>query len=264
MPEITHQWPRVYTFFSAIAIWSSVPLTLRLCTTLKRRRTVYFWAILATSWGLCIRAIGYLLGLLVPSSPWALNNALALGGCVPMVTGFSVVLYSRLNLILESQITRRAFLVLIIVTAFVFHPLILTLSFTTHNMLKLAPLAQINSRIEKVQLVIFSVEEIILSYFYVRAAYHYLRSRFVQRGKTRKAMSLLLVVQVIIICIDIALVVMEFAGLVQLKLFLHSFAYSVKLELEFVVLNQLVELSQLGVAGISNGFREVHAVNNKS
>jgi hypothetical protein len=77
-------------------------------------------------------------------------------------------------------------------------------------------------------------------------------------------MSLLLAVQVIIICIDIALVVMEFASLTELKLFLHSFAYAVKLELEFVVLNQLVQLSQLGVAGISNGLQEVHIVNSKS
>jgi hypothetical protein len=181
-----------------------------------------------------------------------------------MITGFSFVLYSRLNLILESQIIRRALLALIIVTAVIFHPTIFTLSFIAHNMHKLAPLAQINSRIEKVQLVIFSAEEIILSYFYVRAAYHYLRSRSVQRGQTRRAMSLLLAVQVIIICIDITLVIMEFAGLVELKLFLHSFAYSVKLELEFVVLNQLVQLSQLGVAGISNELREVHNLNSKS
>jgi hypothetical protein len=181
-----------------------------------------------------------------------------------MVTGFSLVLYSRLNLILESQIIRRTLLALIIVTAMVFHPIILTLSFTTHNVHKLAPLAQINLRIETVQVVIFSAEEIILSFFYVRAAYHYLRSRFVHRGQTRRAMSLLLAVQVIIISIDVALVVMEFAGLTELKLFLHSFVYSVKLELEFVVLNQLVQLSQLGVEGISNGLREAHAVDSKS
>jgi hypothetical protein len=170
---------RLYISFSAIAIWSSVPLTLRLVVTLKRQRTIYFWAILATSWGLCIRAVGYLLKLLVPSSPWALNNALALGGCVPMVTGFSFVLYSRLNLILGSRTIRRALLALIIVTAMVFHPTILTLSFATHNVHKLAALAQINSRIEQVQVVVFSAEEILLSYFYVRAAYSYLRSRFV-------------------------------------------------------------------------------------
>jgi hypothetical protein len=181
-----------------------------------------------------------------------------------MTTGFSFVLYSRLNLILESQNIRRALLALIIVTALTFHPTILTFAFISHSQGKLAPLAQINSRIEKVQVVVFSVEEILLTYFYVRAAYHYLRSRFVERKETRRVMSLLLAVQIIIICVDILLVVMEFTSLAKLKLYLHSFVYSVKLELEFVVLNQLVQISQLGVAGISNGFREIHFVDGKS
>jgi hypothetical protein len=177
-----------------------------------------------------------------------------------MATGFSLVLYSRLNLIQESRTIRRALLAIIIITAIVFHPTIFSLSFVAHNMPKLAPLALINSRIEMVQVVVFSIEEIMLSYLYVRAANHYLRTRFAQRDQIRSAMSFLLAVQIIIICIDIALVVMEFVGLTMLKLFLHSFAYSVKLELEFVVLNQLVQFSQLGVAGISNGLREVDDV----
>jgi hypothetical protein len=46
--------------------------------------------------------------------------------------------------------------------------------------------------------------------FYIRAAYKYLSKRFVLRGKTRKAMFLLLGVQVVIVAINIALIVIDF------------------------------------------------------
>lgn len=63
-------------------------------------------------------------------------------------------------------------------------------------------------------------------------------------------MFLRLGVQIVIVAVDIALIVIDFANFLELKLFIHSFVYSVKLELEFVVLNQLVELSQLGGPGL--------------
>jgi hypothetical protein len=63
-------------------------------------------------------------------------------------------------------------------------------------------------------------------------------------------MFLLLLIQVVIITLDITIIVMDLAGYLKLKVLVHSFVYSVKLELEFVVLNQLVELSKMGVHGI--------------
>lgn len=63
-------------------------------------------------------------------------------------------------------------------------------------------------------------------------------------------MILLLLVQVVIIAVDITLIVIDLAGYVSLKVSIHSFVYCIKLEMEFVVLNQLVELSKMGVPGI--------------
>lgn len=103
---------------------------------------------------------------------------------------------------------------------------------------------------EKVQIIMFSLQETVISFFYVRSSYQYLKSRFSQRGETRRAMCLLLLVQAVIIAVDIALIVIDITGYSQLKLFIHSFVYSVKLELEFVVLNQLVELSRTKIPGI--------------
>jgi hypothetical protein len=97
----------------------------------------------------------------------------------------------------------------------------------------------------------FSTQEIIISSFYVRAAYKYLQSQFnAQKDKARNAMCLLLLIQLIIIALDITIIVLDLSGYLKLKVIIHSFVYSVKLELEFVVLNQLIEMSRMGVPGI--------------
>jgi hypothetical protein len=96
----------------------------------------------------------------------------------------------------------------------------------------------------------FSAQEIIISSFYVYAAYRYLQGRFTQKSKTRQAMFLLLFIQVVIIALDITIIVIDLGGYLKLKIVIHSFIYSVKLELEFVVLNQLVEISKMGLHGV--------------
>lgn len=97
----------------------------------------------------------------------------------------------------------------------------------------------------------FSVQEIIITSLYVRAAYHYLQSKFnAQRSKTRSAICLLLFAQVVIISLDVTIVGLNMAGFAKLKAIVHSFVYCIKLELEFVVLNQLIDISKMGITGI--------------
>ena len=61
-----------------------------------------------------------------------------------------------------------------------------------------------------------------------------------------------LLVQLVAVTFDVTIVFMDFAGYLQLKFGVFSFAYAVKLELEFVALNQLVELSKMGLPGIAS------------
>lgn len=184
-----------------------------------------------------------------------LGNVLAQGGWVAMVLGFSVMLYSRLNLIVDSQAIRKRILIMIILVGCIFYPFMVTLSITISVMRRnknpnANNWARVMAPMERIQLVAILSQENIIAFFYMRAAYQYLRNRTEERSKTRKAMALLLTVQIIILILDIALLVLDFAGMLVLKLFIHSFVYSVKLELEFVVLNQLVDISQLGVPGL--------------
>lgn len=114
--------------------------------------------------------------------------------------------------------------------------------------------------LERITILVLFAQETLISFMYVWAAYRYLKNRSssAARGKVTKAMTLLLGVQIVVLLIDVALISVDFLGLNTLKLFINSFVYAIKLELEFLVLNQLVEISRLGVTGIrsaSNAIR---------
>lgn len=236
-------------------------MTIRLFTTLKRRSGLYFWSVLITSWGLCIRQIGIMTSYLARQCPWVLRLALAQVGWVMMVTGFSLVLYSRLSIIVQSRRTRQFALAMIIFNGVVWHTAMTTISTGkayekyAGDISRLPAWQHVDYYFERTQIVVFSAQETIISILYLHAAYKYLKNGFAQKEKSRQIMTTLLLVQVTIIAIDIGIIVIDFLGYLQLKLFINSFVYAAKLELEFVALNQLVELSKVGISdGVANKF----------
>jgi hypothetical protein len=78
----------------SIAIWSMIPLSIRLLTTMKRRSGLYVYAILITSCGIATRQFGIFTLWLIPGCPWVLRRLLVEVGTIAMVSGFSVVLVS--------------------------------------------------------------------------------------------------------------------------------------------------------------------------
>jgi hypothetical protein len=186
-------------------------------------------------------------------------------GWICMVSGFALVLWSRLGLILPSEKTKRHLLWMIIFNGFVFHISLTVLTYgvwalkqhpaTAKNTAAKKEWVKVQGVFERIQIMAFCGQEILISSLYIRAAYKYLRTWGAMapestRKKIRDAMILLLAVQTVVVLIDIALITIDFLGLIKLKGFIHSFIYCVKLELEFVVLNQLVEISRLGVPGL--------------
>jgi hypothetical protein len=79
---------------TAVAIWCTISLTIRILTTMKRWSGVYFYAILATSLGISMRQIGVVTLFLSPNCPWVLRRMLIEVGSVTMISGFSTVLVS--------------------------------------------------------------------------------------------------------------------------------------------------------------------------
>lgn len=59
-----------------------------------------------------------------------------------------------------------------------------------------------------------------------------------------------IIVQIVVTVIDIIVATVDCAGYFGAKALIYSFTYAIKLELEFVALNQLVAISRLGVPGV--------------
>lgn len=165
--------------------------------------------------------------------------------------------YSRLNLIALNHRIRRAVLFMMIFNGVVWHVAVITMNagiryLKENGQTERVPAwERVHVPFERTKIIMFTTQEIVISLFYVRAAYQYLQGKFnTSKGKARRAMSLLLLIQVIIIGLDIAICTLNLVGEKQLKVIVHSFVYAIKLELEFVVLNQLIEISKMGLPGL--------------
>lgn len=171
-----------------------------------------------------------------------------------MVTGFSLVLYSRLSIIVQSRRTRMFVLAMIICNGVIWHTAMTIIATGkayekyAGDKRKLPPWQNVDYYFERTQICVFSAQETVISMLYLHAAYMYLKSGFAQKDKSRQIMTTLSLVQITIIAIDIGIIVIDFLDYLQLKLFINSFVYAAKLELEFVALNQLVELSRVGTS----------------
>lgn len=156
-------------------------------------------------------------------------------------TGFAVVLYSRLHLVVNSRKTLRLVLAMIVFDAVLFHtPMIVFLmGLSLHK--DWDPYV---TPFEYTQVVGFSIQETVISCIYIRKTAKFLKAGYSTRA--RKVMTMLIAVQVLVVLIDIALLVIDCIGMFTLKAVLHPFAYGIKLKIEFAVLNLLLNLVKHG------------------
>lgn len=235
------QWnPTVYCLvasFFAVSIWLALELSVQVYCTFKRHTGLYFWSILVVACGIALHAIGLLLKLLVPTVNVILATAMAKTGWIMDTTGFAVVLYSRLHLVVQSRKTLRLILTMIIIDAVIFHtPMIVFLmGLSLHK-----DWDSYVTPFEYTQVVGFSIQETIISYIYIQKTARFLKSGY--SNHLRKVMTMLITVQVLVVLMDITLLVIDCIGMFTLKAVLHPFAYAIKLKIEFVVLNLLLNL----------------------
>jgi hypothetical protein len=93
---------------------------------------------------------------------------------------------------------------------------------------------------EKISVAILTAQELIISIVYLLASVRILRiGESVQRKGNRRRIWLLLLANVAIIAIDISTITLEFMALWGVWCSFKGFGYSVKLKIEFAILNQL-------------------------
>lgn len=230
--------------FFAVAIYNVVEIIVLIFVTFKRRTGLYFWSLLIASWGIVLHAIGFLLKFFRLCRNDYVNIVIITAGGVPMVIGQSVVLYSRLHLVVQDRRRIRWVLVMIIMGFFLFTvpPTILNFGSNSPNP---APYLEPFAIYEKIMLFGFCTQECIISGLYIWETWKMLQLIKATCGKdVRRIWKHLIYVNVFVILMDFALIGIEFGGQYDIETTYKSAMYSVKLKLEFAVLNQLRSLVQ--------------------
>lgn len=226
-----------------LAIYMSLLVDLKALRIFKRRNTLYFWSLLITSWGIMSHSLGIILKWFVGSCPWEVNTAFASFGWWGMVTGQSLVLYSRLHLVVRNDRVLRAVLIMIIANFCIFQ-VPTTIQTFGSNQANPGMWLTVYNVYERIQLVVFTLQEFVISIIYIQAAVKMLTPS--DPLETRHTKKFLIYLNILCIGLDIAFICEVFSGEWVYKTGTQSLAYAIKLTIEFVVLNKLMEVYQLG------------------
>ncbi|KAJ4303032.1 hypothetical protein N0V90_001923 [Kalmusia sp. IMI 367209] len=224
------------TAFTAIAWYNALELFTLLLLVFKKYSGLYFWSLLLTTISVVPYATGAWLQQNNVSSNSRRNEAILLSSWIIMVPGQSLVLYSRLHLISQNFLLLRFILYMIITnTVLLCIPtVVLDLGqYTDHP----AMYTKGYEIMEKIQMTMFTTQEILISCIYLTEVYRVLK--FALDGQTRKAMWRLIAMNVLHLILDLALLMLEYFDMHSVEKTLKSLVYSVKLKIEFAVLSQL-------------------------
>jgi hypothetical protein len=179
--------------------------------TFRRHSGVYFWSIIITTIGLILQTTGYILKEFKNDSPPVLITIICKLGWVSNVTGFSIVLWSRLHLVVRSPRVLRAVLIMIIVDAILLHTPVVVFEFglmSKHHHIYIYPMEVM----ERIQQTIFSLQETIISSLYIYHTFRFLNAGYASH--TRKVIGLLVCVQALVIALDAGLTTFDFHNMV--------------------------------------------------
>ncbi|EAU35401.1 conserved hypothetical protein [Aspergillus terreus NIH2624] len=236
------------TSFFSIALYNVVELTLILFVRFRRRGGLYFWSFFIATWGIALYSIGFILkDFNLANSISYVYASLMFLGWSSMVTGQSMVLHSRLHLIVQNHLTLRLILCMIIVNAVILHIPAGVLCYLANSPVFprfVVPFAVY----ERVHVSVFFVQESVISALYLYETCKLLRSELVigdmHRGACRRLLLHLIYMSAIVMLLDIGILLLEYTGRYTSQTATKGFVYSVKLKLEFSVLNRLVEFVQ--------------------
>ncbi|CAG8032237.1 unnamed protein product [Penicillium salamii] len=225
-----------------IAWYNALELIVLCFTTFKRYGGCYFWCLLIASFSIIPFGLGYLL-IIYNIYTNLFPVAMELVAWVGMVTGQSLVLWSRLHLVCHNPSVLRATLAMIIIDAIIFHIPGSVLELGSHATKSTIFDTGFNI-FERIQLVGFSIQEIILSVIYAWEGVRLLNLR--PRGHYRGTLVQLLIVNIAMILMDAAVIGVQYSGLFDIHVTLKALVYSIKLKLEYAILGKLVDITEIG------------------
>ncbi|RYN71223.1 hypothetical protein AA0117_g9846 [Alternaria alternata] len=222
--------------FLGVALYLCIELNVRLLTR-TTSRSLYFWSCLLCSWGLIVHGIAI---LLLNFHIWEAYSSIVVVelAWLTYVVAQSLVLYSRLNLVLRNTQIGRYVLYMIVVDSVIFG-----LTTVLLGMIAARPrLHHANVTWDKVQVSAFFVQETLINILYIYETAKYLKNMELLgncRQTTRTNLRNLIAVNVLIIILDCSVMGLCFSGYFDLQGFYKVAVYAVKLRTEFMILNQL-------------------------
>lgn len=226
----------------AVSFYNVIELNVLIFTTFKRIKTLYPWSLLISTWGIATWSLGFLLKNFRLTRGAVLYSVLIATGWCAMVTGQSLVLYSRLHFVLSNRKVSRAILCMIIFNAIFMHipTIVMGIGANSDNpklWLKLYPIY------EKINVTVFFLQEFIISITYVICTVRWLKGDVAVFRKQTRMLRYLALINCLVISLDIAILGLEYAGLYDIQTAYKGMAYSIKLKLEFRVLNDLIKFT---------------------
>ncbi|KAH7146757.1 integral membrane protein [Dactylonectria estremocensis] len=222
----------------AVAFYNTIEIFFLIFTTFQRWNGRYFWSMMAAATGIPAHTIAFLLRYYGVASSVSMGAFSILGWCF-MVTGQSIVLWSRLHLVVDDPLKIRLVLLMIIVNVLALH-IPETVIFV---LLQTDPETYLHTFIvyERVEIVLFSMQESIISGLFLWEGYHSFQAVIVLKGATGRRIVVQLVALFLVnVLLDSVLVTLEYTNNFDLETACKPLIYSIKLKVEFIILNRLL------------------------
>ncbi|KAF2656295.1 hypothetical protein K491DRAFT_597183 [Lophiostoma macrostomum CBS 122681] len=247
--DLSYSASLIIVAFITIALYNVAELTVLIQTFFKRHSGWYYYSLLVATLGIFLHALGNIFKFYRVTHSNVANTIVAWLGWVLMVTGQSVVLYSRLHLVVQAPWIRWV-LFMIIGNAVVLHTTTGVLTFLTNLTASGSRWKGPYSVMERVQITMFFIQEVILSGIYIWKTTSMLRSegplfnapQNVRGTKGKQVLLHTILINLVIIALEVTLLGLEFSGLYDIQTSYKTAVYSVKLKMEFTILNQLINL----------------------
>lgn len=244
----SHDVQALAFLFFCLSWYNSLELVVLSLLSFRRWRGLYFWSLfLSAVLGVIPYSLGFFLKFFSNVTPYVSVAILTVGWWV-MVTGQSLVLFSRLHLVVRDQRTLRRILYMIFTNAVLLHFPTTALTFGSNAPGASPRFITAYNVYEKIQMTGFTIQETIISLLYVRETARILRdasSSSQQHHRPsqhhRRIMHQLIGINIIIIILDLTLLCLEYASQYAIQISFKGAVYSVKLKLEFAVLGRLVD-----------------------
>lgn len=192
--------------FFGISAYNVLEIQVSIFNVFKRRRCLYFWSMEVASWTILMHGLPIFLRF-APKLPMCVLIVIGRWG---MVTGQSVVLYSRLQLVVEDARRIRWVLYMIIFNFFALQ-IPTSILFFGENLGYLPFLPAFNIY-ERLQLTGFCLQESIISGLYIWEGSRALKPVFAMRGRSgRDIMIHLILVNVLVVAVDGSLLATEYS-----------------------------------------------------